>query len=295
LTPSARSTGLSERDALAVVKDAADRLWTLEASAFLTYLTDARGLSVATIKDAQLGWVSSLSVRRASGSGSFRVAGWVVPWFDGDRLVLLKLRQPNGFKPKYAEIYRYRGRHTGVYPGLGSVKPGRALVVTEGEFDCLLLAQELVDLASVVTLGSASERPTAAALARMLAASGWYLAHDRDPAGDKAADAWPAGARRVRPPVGKDWTEAKKGVGLRRWWGELLAGNPSPEIYTWDELSTWRWGPAVGDSESGVDVPAPRPFRQTPALARREAEMRRRGQRPPDRPTPPDNRHGSHV
>ncbi len=78
----------------------------------------------------------------------------------------------------------------------------------------------------------------------------WYLAHDADPAGDRAAAGWPARAVRVRPPVGKDWTESAqygehlghKGVDLARWWRDRLGGVENPELFTWDELSTWRWG-----------------------------------------------------
>jgi hypothetical protein len=60
----------------------------------------------------------------------------------------------------------------------------------------------------------------------MLPAPAWYLAHDSDAAGDKAAEGWPARAVRVRPPGPyKDWTDASKdGVHLRRWWTNRLGG-----------------------------------------------------------------------
>jgi hypothetical protein len=99
------------------------------------------------------------------------------------------------------------------------------LIVTEGELDCLVLADALGELAAVVTLGSASARPGPRSLAVMLAAPRWYIGSDADDAGDKAAAGWPARARRVRPPDPfKDWTEAKAGgVDLRRWWQEAVA------------------------------------------------------------------------
>jgi hypothetical protein len=51
----------------------------------------------------------------------------------------------------------------------------------------------------------------------------------------------PAHARRVRLPIGKDWTEARReGVNLHRWWFEILAGVERPEPFTWEELSTWQ-------------------------------------------------------
>src|SRR5262249_52122447 len=124
------------------------------------------------------------------------------------------------------------------------------LVVVEGEFDALCLGESLGGLASVITLGSASARPTGAILGRLLQAAPWYVATDADPAGDGSANTWPGSTRRVRPPGQyKDWTDARQGgVDLARWWGEVRAGNPSPPLFTWEELSRWRWGPALEDA-----------------------------------------------
>jgi hypothetical protein len=75
----------------------------------------------------------------------------------------------------------------------------------------------------------------------MLAAPTWFIATDADDSGDRAAEDWPARARRVRPTSPfKDWTEARPGawrcsvsgtdaeascvvqpgIDLRRWWIE---------------------------------------------------------------------------
>jgi hypothetical protein len=120
-----------------------------------------------------------------------------------------------------------------------SVRPGTPLVIAEGEFDALLLGQELGELAAVVTLGSSSSiRSEAAILALMRPAPVWYLATDADEAGDSAASGWPPRARRVKPPApAKDWTEAAQfGVNLRRWWIDRLGGIEIPKRSTCDEL-----------------------------------------------------------
>src|SRR5271165_2573714 len=72
----------------------------------------------------------------AEGLGSWRVGdryylarGVVIPWFDGDRLALVKIRQPEGRKPKYAEAYRDRPR---VYPDPAVIEPGRPLIIGRG-------------------------------------------------------------------------------------------------------------------------------------------------------------------
>ena len=117
---------------------------------------------------------------------------------------------------------------------------GRPLVIVEGEFDALLLGQELRDLAAVVTLGSASSRPDLATRSEMLAAAPWFIAT----VADEAASGRPAVARRVRPPgVFKDWTEAAQaGVNLRRC-GRIASGEPRPRPCSRGPS----WPPSAGD------------------------------------------------
>jgi hypothetical protein len=243
---------MTHEAAEALVAESVARLWSPEGSEALAYLTGPeRCLTPETIRAARLGVV--LDPLPIPG----RPRGIVVPWLCGDRPTLVKIRQPDWRKPKYHEGYRDRARHSGIYPDPATIRPGRPLVIVEGEFDSLCLGQELGALAAVVTLGSASARPDPAILGRMLSAAPWFVATDADPAGDKAADGWPASARRVRPPGSfKDWTEAKAGrVDLHRWWRDILTGNPTPPLHTWDELAKWRWGPAVDDPTPGIFRP----------------------------------------
>jgi DNA primase len=249
--PPQRSSGLPPADALALVDEAARRLYSPEGTEALAYL-QGRGLTDETIRTARLGVVASVSIPTRDGDRDFLARGVTIPWFDGDRLALVKVRQPEGREPKYAEAFRDR---PGVYPGIEAIEPGRPLLVAEGEFDALLLGQELHDLAAVVTLGSASSRPEGGILVDLMAAAPWYLALDRDEAGDKAAAGWLARAIRVRPPGAyKDWTEAAQaGVNLRRWWLDRLEGTEAPVLFTWDELAALRWGPALHEPEPAVD------------------------------------------
>jgi hypothetical protein len=225
-SPPERSSGLPSSEASSLVIEAQKRLWAPEGAKALSYL-HGRGLSDETIKAVRLGVVNSVSIPTREGDRCYRARGVVIPWFEGDRLVLLKIRQHPGDTPKYVEAYRDRPE---VYPSLDVIQPGRPLIIVEGELDCLLLAQELDDLAAVVTLGSASSRPDPSLLGSLLAAAPWYLAHDADEAGDRSASGWPARAIRVRPPgPGKDWTDtAQVGVDLRRWWAVRLSGTEAP-------------------------------------------------------------------
>jgi hypothetical protein len=245
-----RPSGMSEADTLALVDAAAARLWTPEGADALAYL-HGRGLTDETIRAARLGVAPPLALPG-------RPRGIVIPWFHEDRLALVKLRQPEGVKPKYREVFRDPARLT-IYPGPHVIQQGRPLIVVEGEMDALLLGQELIGLAPVVTLGSASARPTPGILGSMLAAAPWYVATDNDPAGDQAASGWPARARRVPPPGSfKDWTEARQGgVNLRRWWSDHLGGNEAPPMFSWNELAALCWGTAKGNPAPGIVIDRP--------------------------------------
>jgi len=171
-----------------------------------------------------------------------------------------------GTKPKYAEAFRDR---PGMFPDPAVIEPGAPLVIVEGEFDALLLGQELrrapglPGWAAVVTLGSASSRPNLTTRSEMLASTPWFIATDADEAGDKAASDWPAVVRRVRPPGAfKDWTEAAQaGVNLRRWWSDRLGGTEAPALFSWPELAAQRWGPALNDPTPGIIIDQSEPSR----------------------------------
>lgn len=275
--PTAR--GMKPEAAAALVGAAADRLWTPEGADALAYL-HGRGLTDETIRAARLGWLP-----KGNPDVPWKAPGVVVPWHDKGRVALVKLRVDAAWRatlppgrsqpPKYIDA-RYRHPevpHT-VYPSPETIRVGRPLVVVEGEFDALLLGQALGDRAAVVTLGSAGAGLAVPILGRVLGSLAWFIATDSDSAGDKAADAWKAypRARRIRPPGAfKDWTEAASGgADLARWWSDVLNGNLAPSLFTWEELSTWRWGPALSD---GPEAPTDEggPAMDAYAIAEREA------------------------
>lgn len=249
-------SGLPFDEALALVEGAEAALWSEAGSKARAYLAEGRHLAEGSIRSARLGWTSRTELPTSSG-GRYVASGVVIPWFDAGRLALVKVRQPDGIRPKYAEAFRDR---PGAYMASGSILPGLPLVVVEGEFDAMLLGQELAGVATVVTLGGASERIGPDVVSRFLGASPWFVATDADTAGDRAAESWTfPRAIRTRPPRPfKDWTEAKAGgVDLRRWWAERMAGISSPDLFAWPDLAALRWGPADKSSDGGVVVARP--------------------------------------
>jgi DNA primase len=232
--------GLPEADALALIIEAEARLWSAEWANKAAYLGGPkRCLGPDTIRAARLGLVPSGVEGIPWGA-----PGFTIPWLLDGRLAMVKLRVADDWReryareypnrkqpPKYLEIFRDPSRLV-CYPGPEAIRPGRPLLIPEGEFERLLLFQELQSLdVSVVTLGSASARPEGRALLTMLPAPRWFIATDADDAGEQAAACWPARARRVRPPEPfTDWTEAKAGgVDLCRFWAAILAdAAPAP-------------------------------------------------------------------
>jgi DNA primase len=212
-----------------LIEESSRRLWEPAGREALEYLR-GRGLEDGTIKAARLGWVYKLRVPNKDGGGRWPLSGIVLPWIDRDRVVMVKLRRLGLVKGrKYVEVFRDGPI---LYPSRAVTRPGCTAIVCEGEFDALLLSQELADLGvSVVTLGGASNRPAPQAIDLLCMAARLFIATDADPAGDGAASIWPAHAGRARPPANaKDWTEVhQSGFNrLRYLWPGLLCGHDWP-------------------------------------------------------------------
>ena len=267
--PKADETPAGWRDfALSLVEEAERALWSDAGADARAYLA-GRCLTEGTIRAARLGLIPE--DRRVGGTfpdGKARVpAGVLIPWFEVRSVAMINVRRPDGSDPKYWAI---RGSRRGrPYTRRSPIVAGRPLVIVEGEFEALLLNQELAGLVGAVTFGSASDRPRGRGLDLLAPASPWLVAVDGDAAGIRSADEWlaasdrcyAAGSARL-PGSFKDWTEARQaGVDLRRWWSDRLAGVDSPELFTWGELAARRWGPSLHHDLPGLDAGRDRPLR----------------------------------
>jgi len=223
--PPERPSGLPLDEASSLVVESTERLWGPRGKEVLAYL-HGRGLTDETIRARELGWAQEVAVP----GWKHAISGITIPWRDGERLTRVNVRRPEGSKPKYCWAYSYRAS---IYPAPAVIRVGEPLIIAEGEFDAILLGQQLPE-ASVITLGSASARADPAVLCRMLSSPRWFLALDADEGGDGAAAKFPARAVRVRPPEpDNDWTDVHRGGKnrIRYIWGGYL---PIPK--SWEEL-----------------------------------------------------------
>lgn len=191
------------------------------------YLTSERGLTPETIERAKLGfnprWVNStdaLPDRNCS-----LAPGIVIPWFNARAgLFGANVRQFHiKLKDKY--LMMTGSRRAFPFPDISRFKAGTA-IITEGEFDALIIGQELPDV-PVFTLGGSQCRPEALHSAVNLRRfSKWLLAIDADAAGDACRESWhdyaPRRCEDVTFPKGKDATDAyMNGVDLVEWFKSL--------------------------------------------------------------------------
>lgn len=235
-----------------IIERGEESLWGPSGLATRSYLS-SRGLTSRTIRDARLGWFPGTEEVACEGETAKVWGGILIPWWGEEGPAFINVRRNPGSRQRYQAIGP-RSAAT-IYPGPHTVRPGRPVVITEGELDALLLAQELRELAAVVTLGSASQGPTLSVLKALSTCHPWYVATDADEAGDGIAQDWinaSSRSKRIRPPAGKDWTEAHgAGANLREFWRGILPPREQPEG---DE-----GGPAPFDPTAVAITPPRRP------------------------------------
>ena len=206
--------------ALDVCLEAAADLHSPQYASVHNYLTQQRGLRPETIKSAMLGYNPSwLEVW----PGVKLPPGIVIPcWTDHD-LWYVKVRLTKTAAAKNGQKYiALKGSQTASLYNAERLKASTVGVVTEGEFDALLLQQEVSDVAAV-TMGSA----TAGLSAHWHSYLAWLdrllVILDRDAAGQKGLDKWQTAVKWcqvLRPPdlPGKDITDwYKAGLDLWEW------------------------------------------------------------------------------
>jgi len=251
------------RAALKVVTQCETALWGAGGAKARAWL-DARGLTEDTCQAWRLGYhgederIGDLYVPR----------GIVIPCFCEEALWYVKVRRPVPplAGPKYWQV---KGSKLTLF-GLDRLVGQREIVICEGELDALLLRQLAGDLADVIAVAGASQRPNAQALLRLAEYRRWIVAFDHDDAGAQGADWWgfAARTRSVRPLQGKDLTDFHLAGGdLRSWIEFLLARESQPLAGTNVGQTAPKASPEAADLPEAAPAVPPEPAPAAPAPA----------------------------
>jgi DNA primase len=200
-------------------------LWSQHGAQALSYLR-GRGLCDKVIKGAMLGYHPSVAYGPAHlwGRAVKLPQGIVIPWFITGKLWRVTIRdetivQGSG---RYTQI---AGGSNGLYLAESLRLKRSAVVLVEGEFDALSLAQECGDLVAVVATGTTQGSHTPRWIVRLSSQRRVLVAFDAEEQGDRAATWWMErleNAQRLRP-VWKDVNQMlQDGAGLRTWVASAL-------------------------------------------------------------------------
>jgi len=220
-----------------VVDYAEELLWSPAGEKALHYLIKTRGLMRVTIRDARLGYIPAETETdyqygrvpfpewKLDGKPVRVHCGIQIPHFADGQLWAVRTRRPPGLDgPKYMGI---RGGSKTLYR-IDEVLPRLPVVITEGEFDALVLDQcagYMGKMVQSIALCSASNKHIDSRWLDRLVSAPVILARlDDDPAGAKAFDVLHQLSSRVRcvqvPTPFKDVNEfylASSAADVRAW------------------------------------------------------------------------------
>ncbi len=217
-----------QQHAGSIVQRAEQVLWSDRGETVLGYLLNERELHEETIRAARLGFVPAASPedamygrviypdwRKDDGKPRRVPCGITIPHFAEGALWGVKVRRLSG-SPKYLAI---DGSRPTLY-GTDQVIPGWRVLITEGEFDALIVQQiertQYVDI-SGVSLGSASHKHLNRRWWKYLQSAPEVLVRvDNDPAGQTAAaelQTLSQSVKVIQVPTGKDLNDFYLAVG----------------------------------------------------------------------------------
>ncbi len=168
-------------------------LWTPFDRTALDYL-HGRRLRDETIRQAQLGYWPRETYHFTQSWGFAQTekqvwepTGIIIPWLRKQTYWRVRIRSfTTNATYRYVQI---RGSQNALYRS-DTIRINAPVVMVEGEFDALTLAQEIDSSIAVVATGSTEGARSMTSLAQLATASRVLLAFDADAAGDRAAQWW---------------------------------------------------------------------------------------------------------
>ena len=221
LPPCARPSPAWQSSASRVAMLCEQQLWTSRGERARAWLR-ARGLTDETLRRWAIGYTWGQSIEDL-----WVPRGIVLPWWVEDRLWHLKVRRPvkEGEHPKYVAV---KGGRPYLF-GRDHLIGHETLVLTEGEFDAMLLWQEGRHLVDVATLGSCSSVPSEPVLWDLIPYRRIMVAYDMDRSGEEGAlklRALSARMKRIRVPSG-DLTDFHRAKGSLADWLHFHLTDPA--------------------------------------------------------------------
>lgn len=238
-------------------------LWSGGMVSSLAYL-HGRGLTDATLQAWGIGCNPSVvtvpELPCQDGKPATVARGITIPVQMAGQLWALKIRQPDGFTPKYLQVV---GGHPALFGAHTLTK--QVVLLTEGEFDAMLAWQEAGDLIGVASTSGGAKTWLRSWAVHLLAARTVLVAYDTDRTGEDAATAVLAAigprARRVTVPKGKDLTDFwQAGGNVQDWIISLLPDVPPKPTSGCPDCGymSWRWHGTEG-WQCSVCMPDPPP------------------------------------
>jgi DNA primase len=227
-----------QHQALDVVSYCQATLWSDAGTEARGWL-NRRGLAKDTVRKWRLGF----NPRDRKLCGLWVPRGIVIPCLAAGQIWYLKVRRATG-QAKYSQV---SGGQVALF-GANTIASHDTVVITEGEFDAMLLHQEVGDLVGVVTMGSAAARLPDAWVPHLLGVQRLLVAYDTDVTGARGAAVWESispRAERIVPLAGKDVTDFYLAGGdLRAWIQFALAavwGSAGALAKTQEHISSAPW------------------------------------------------------
>lgn len=215
--------------ARAVAEQAQEILWQPGQRAALEYLLVDRGLKQEAILMGRLGFIPGQPHEWRTIEGLNVPCGITLPWYAGGALWGIKVRRLGG-EQRYQQVAG--GNIRGSLYLVDEINRGLPLLITEGEFDALIVWQLAREMVSPLSIGSAANRHINIRWWREMIGAPRVLARmDNDEAGQQAfaaLEGLSGSVRWTQVPVGKDINDLYLEAGKARviaWLQEALREN----------------------------------------------------------------------
>lgn len=193
-----------------------DDLWDKHNTKPLEYLLN-RGIDVKVIESSGLGYNSEECKLQWGLTEVWMPRGIVIPWVIGGKFWRVNMRPPMPINGK--KYIQAAGSANGLY-NCDAVKRFRTVVITEGEFDSLVIRTHVPNFVAVAT-GTVSWARVTRWVSRLSLADDVVLAFDTDDAGEQAVTWWQnqLGDKAIRlTPTAHDITDMwKEGQSIAKW------------------------------------------------------------------------------